>query len=115
MAVKYLLSTGVSTGKVEYYILDLFRIALQVAPSDIPHQTQIGFDFTLTDSTKDSLLTDLRFRTDSLVKNIKERFRGIQIGVQSIELYDETKAKLVITVSTDYSEEYYVDIYNNQE
>ena len=44
--VKYLLSTGDTTTKIEEYVLDLFKMNLVVRPDDIPHYSTVGFDFS---------------------------------------------------------------------
>ena len=41
---KYLLSTGESTTRIERYILDLFKLNLQIYPGDIPG-SKLGFEF----------------------------------------------------------------------
>ena len=47
---KFLLSTGKTTDKIEYYVVDLFRLYLSVYPGDIPGASRIGFDFNLRDT-----------------------------------------------------------------
>ena len=47
---KYLLSTGTATDRLEYYVLDLFRLYLKIYPGDIPGASGLGFDFNLGES-----------------------------------------------------------------
>ena len=43
--MNYLLSTGQITNQVEYYIIDLFKLYLNIWPKDIPGASKI--DLTL--------------------------------------------------------------------
>ena len=43
---RYLLSTGASTTEIEKYVLDLFKLYIQIYPGDIPG-SNIGFNFIL--------------------------------------------------------------------
>jgi hypothetical protein len=113
MAYKYLLTSGQSTTKIEDYVIDLFRLYLQVNPGDIPHSDRIGFDFTLTDVKKDSLKNEVEFRVKSLMKNIQERFNGLDISITSLDLIDEEHIKLVIQINGKVSGDYYIDLYQN--
>lgn len=74
MSKRYLLSTGKVTGKVEYYILDLFRLYLSVYPGDIPGKSSIGFDFTITDALKTELADKVKDKVESLVRKISNQF-----------------------------------------
>ena len=62
---KYLLSTGKSTTQVEKYILDLFKLNLKIWPGDIPGLPKVGFDFILTDTKKDEVVDEVRYRVDA--------------------------------------------------
>lgn len=94
---KYLLSTGVCTSKIEDYILDLFRLNLQVWPGDIPG-SNVGFDFIFSDTKKDMLQRDVKNRVESLVSRIQSQFGGIKIEVSGIDLIDETRVLITIDV-----------------
>lgn len=109
--MKYLLSTGQSTNKVEYYIIDLFKLYLSIWPNDIPHAGNIGFDFILTDVKKDELVREIRSRVERLVNKIKTKFtKTLSINIESIEIIDETKVKLIINVNQVKSDDILVDI-----
>ena len=58
--IKYLLSTGETTTKLEEYVLDLFKMNLVIRPKDIPHYSTLGFDFTLVGIPKDSLKLEVK-------------------------------------------------------
>lgn len=112
--MKYLLSTGMSTSKIEYYIIDLFKLYLSIYPGDIPGAPKIGFDFILTDTKKDELVDEVKYRVESLVSKIKEKFnRGLSIEIESIEIIDETRAKLIIRVDQIRSDNILIDLYEN--
>ena len=109
--MKYLLSTGQSTNKVEYYIIDLFKLYLSIWPNDIPNAGNIGFDFILTDVKKDELVREVRGRVERLVNKIKTKFtKTLSINIESIEVIDETKVKLTINVNQVKSDDILVDI-----
>lgn len=112
--MKYLLSTGQSTNKIEYYIIDLFKLYLNIWPNDIPNSPQIGFDFILTDVKKDELVTTVRSRAESLVNVIKGKFNTntISISIDSIDVIDQTRVKLTINVNKIKSDDIIVDIDN---
>lgn len=110
--MRYLLSTGLLTSKIEYYIIDLFRLYLSIYPGDIPGASTIGFDFILTDTKKDEIVSEVKSRVESLVYKIKEKFsRNIAIEIESIEIIDETKAKLIIKVDQIRSDSILIDLY----
>ena len=109
--MKYLLSNGSSTSRVEYYIIDLFKLYLNIYPNDIPNSPNIGFDFILTDVKKDELVRNVRNRVEILVNKIKDRFtKTLSIEIESIEIIDETKVKLVINVNQVQSDDIVVNI-----
>ena len=111
---KYLLSTGKSTNQVEKYILDLFKLNLKIWPGDIPGLPKVGFDFILTDTKKDEVVDEVRYRVRTLVDRLKERFsdQKIDIEVSSIDLIDSERVSVVINVG-DYSDEATVNLYND--
>ena len=111
---KYLLSTGKSTTQIEKYILDLFKLNLKIWPGDIPGLPKVGFDFILTDTKKDEVVEEVRYRVKNLVDRLKERFTGqkIDIEISSIELIDSERVRVVINVN-DYTDSATVNIYND--
>ena len=111
---KYLLSTGKSTTQVEKYILDLFKLNLKIWPGDIPGLPKVGFDFILTDTKKDEVVDEVRYRVRTLVDRLKERFsdQKIDIEVSSIDLIDSERVSVVINVG-DYSDEATSNLYND--
>lgn len=113
--MKYLLSDGSSTNRVEYYIIDLFKLYLNIYPNDIPNSPNIGFDFILTDVKKDELVRNVRNRVEILVNKIKDKFtKTLSIEIESIEIIDETKVKLVINVNQVQSDDIVVNIDEQQ-
>lgn len=109
--MKYLLSTGQSTDKVEYYIIDLFKLYLNIWPKDIPHSEDIGFDFILTDVKKDELVNTVKSRIKVLVNKIKEKFtRSLSISIESIEIIDETKIRISINVNQIKADDIFINI-----
>ena len=113
--MKYLLSNGSSTSRVEYYIIDLFKLYLNIYPNDIPNSPNIGFDFILTDVKKDELVRNVRNRVEILVNKIKDKFtKTLSIEIESIEIIDETKVKLVINVNQVQSDDIVVNIDEQQ-
>lgn len=108
---KYLLSTGGSTMKIERYIMDLFRLYIQIYPGDIPG-SDIGFDFILTDTKKDELPNIVQSRVSSLVSVIQDKVgnnKNIKIEVGSIQILSEERAIIEINVN-DYIEELDIEI-----
>ena len=108
---RYLLSTGQSTTRIERYILDLFKLNIQIYPNDIPG-SDIGFDFILGDTKKDQILTEFGNRVSSLVNKIQSRFDNkiYKINIESIELIDETRIRVTISVG-DYSDSVSLNLY----
>lgn len=113
MKNKYLLSTGITTDRVEYYIIDLFKLYLSVYPGDIPNADYIGFDFIITDTKKADLVSDIRRRVDTLISKIQERVSGITISLAELALVNETTVKIIIDVNQIKSDEILVDLYKN--
>ena len=109
---KYLLSTGRSTDKLEYYIADLFKLYLQVYPDDIPGASGIGFDFIITNTMKSDLPEEVKNRIGNLVSRIKDRFSSLDISVQDIEVIDETKVKFSVLVNST-REEITINLFND--
>lgn len=113
--MKYLLSTGQTTGQVEYYIIDLFRLYLNIYPKDIPGAPNIGFNFIFTDVKKKDLAFSINSRVEQLIIKIKEKFTGnLDIKIVSLDLIDETKVKLIISVNQIESNDILVDINNSR-
>lgn len=96
--MKYLLSTNNITDKIEYYILDLFKLYLQIYPEDIPG-SGIGFNFVLTDVKKTELPNEVKSRIERLISYLNGRFSGVSLSLESIEILDEERAKITINVN----------------
>lgn len=98
--MKYLLSTGETTGKIEKYILDLFKLNMAIYPDDIPN-SNIGFNFVITDVKKSELPEEIRSRITSLITRLQSRFSGITISLESLELLSEELARVVVRVNQE--------------
>lgn len=98
--MKYLLSTGETTGKIEKYILDLFKLNMAIYPDDIPN-SNIGFNFVITDVKKSELPGEIRSRITSLITRLQSRFSGITISLESLELLSEELARVVVRVNQE--------------
>lgn len=98
--MKYLLSTGETTGKIEKYILDLFKLNMAIYPDDIPN-SNIGFNFVITDVKKSELPGEIRSRITSLITHLQSRFSGITISLESLELLSEELARVVVRVNQE--------------
>ena len=109
--MKYLLSTGQSTNLPEYYIIDLFKLYLKIYPNDIPGASQVGFNFIFTDTKKNEIVSEIRGRINSLITKIKSKFpSNPNISIVSLDLIDETRIKLVISVNKIQSDDIEVNI-----
>lgn len=104
--MKFLLSTGKSTDRIEVYVIDLFKLYLNIVPGDIPG-TDIGFNFILTDTLKSELVTEIRNRVGVLINKIQKMFdeNAVQISVSSLDIISDEKVKLVLSVNKTTSEE----------
>lgn len=110
---KYLLSSGQATERVEYYVIDLFKLYLKIFPGDIPGASGLGFDFNLGDTKKADIPEVLNSRVNQLIKKIQDRFTtGITMSLESLEIISETKAKIVIKVNRVVSDDIYLNLYN---
>ena len=98
--MKYLLSTGETTGKIEKYILDLFKLNMAIYPDDISNST-IGFNFVITDVKKSELPEEIKSRITSLITRLQSRFSGITISLESLELLSEELARVVVRVNQE--------------
>lgn len=113
MKKKYLLSTGLLTDQVEYYIIDLFKLHLSVYPKDIPGADWIGFNFILGNVKKDEVKNVVTSRLESLIGKIQENFTNISIKLFDAALIDETTLKVILEVNQIKSPEIIIDLYNN--
>lgn len=108
---KYILSTGKSTTRVEEYMIDLFKLYLTIFPGDIPGAPNFGFDFNLIGVYQEDLPRELKSRVTELVKKVNSRFSsGISLSVSSLEIIDETRARLVVNAG-NFSSEIVLNIY----
>lgn len=98
---KFLLSTGRSTSRIEYYIIDLFKLHLGIFPGDIPYNQNLGFDFSLSDILKKDLETEVTNKLNNLVDKFQRSFgETVSISIDNIEIIDEQTVNLVITVNS---------------
>lgn len=102
--MKYLLTTGSYTNKVEKYILDLFKLYFEIQPDGIPNSS-IGFNKVLTSVTKEDLKDEVSRRVKSLISNFQNKFNSVKISFDDLEMIDESTFKLKISVNTET--EYY--------
>lgn len=109
---KYLLSTGETTTKIEEYVLDLFKMNLQIRPDDIPHYSTIGFDFTLIGIPKDLLKQEVRSRLEILITNIQNLFDKsvVRISLKSLTLVNDETICIVIDINNYTSGEIKIEI-----
>ena len=108
---KYLLSTGLATDKLEEYIVDLFRLYLQIWPREIPGLPQLGFDFILTDVKKADLVSNVSSRLSSLITKIQDKFgASVTITLDSVEIIDETKVRVTITVNDKTTDKFIIEL-----
>ena len=110
---KYLLSTGILTDRVEYYIIDLFKVYLSIYPGDIPGAPTLGFDFIITNTKKDELKSEIEKRVEDLISKIKNSTNNINIKVKELYLVSENVLKLVVEVNDVKSEDIMIDLYKN--
>ena len=112
---KYVLSTGQVTDRIEYYILDLFKLYLKVYPGDIPGASSLGFNFNLLDTRKADIPSVVSSKVNELVSNISSRFTGgLSISLDSVEIISETRAKVVVTVNNVVTDDIYINLYDEK-
>ena len=108
---RYLLSTGASTTEIEKYVLDLFKLYIQIYPGDIPG-SNVVFNFIFTDVKKDEVVTEIRSRVSSLISKIKDQFSTtLDIQATAIDLIDEERVLITINVN-NISDSVIVNLYN---
>ena len=108
---RYLLSTGASTTEIEKYVLDLFKLYIQIYPGDIPG-SNVGFNFIFTNVKKDEVVTEIRSRVSSLISKIKDQFSTtLDIQATAIDLIDEERVLITINVN-NISDSVIVNLYN---
>lgn len=100
--MKYLLSGGRGTTKIEEYLIDLFKIYLKIYPGDVPGAPDYGFDFNLQGIYQDELPAELESRVTRLVQKVNSRFPNstMKLEVESLEIISPTKARLKISAGT---------------
>lgn len=109
--MKFLLSSGRVTDKVEEYLIDLFKLYLTIYPGDIPGASEFGFDFNLIGVYKDALPGEIQSRALGLVNKVNSRFKsGVSLSLKSLEMIDETRVRMVVSAG-EKDEEITVDIY----
>ena len=109
--MKYLLSSGRTTTRLEYYVLDLFKIYLTVYPDDIPGNSSIGFDFIVQDVLKSDLVDVVKNKVSELISKLSLRLGdSAEIVLDSIEILDETKARITVTVNKAVTDSIDVDL-----
>ena len=108
---KYLLSTGIATDKIEDYIVDLFRLYLQIWPGEIPGLPQLGFDFILTDIKKADLVNNVTSRLSCLINIIQDKFgAAVTILLNSVEIINETRVQVTITVNDTTTDKFIIEL-----
>lgn len=109
--LKYILSSGRGTTRVEEYIIDLFKLYLKIEPGDIPFVPDYGFNFDLSGIYKADLAREIESRVGGLVSKINSRFSsGVNLSLKSLELVDETKVRIVVSAG-EYSSEITLNVY----
>lgn len=113
----YVLSSGRVTDRLEYYIMDLFRLYLCVYPGDVPGSPEFGFNFSFGNVFRADLYDAIVSKVNELVSIISSRFNEneVRISIVSLDIIDEELAKLVISVNKLQSEEITVKLYNSIE
>ena len=110
--MQYLLSTGEITSRLEYYIIDLFKLNIQVYPGDIPW-SGIGFDFIMSNVKKPDVPSEIEYRVRNLLDRFNNRFSGVTISLESVEILDEERARVVFNVNKERGE-VEINLYDNE-
>ena len=108
--MKYLLSSGRSSDSIEEYIIDLFRLYLQVWPNDIPGLSDIGFDFILSNVKRPDMLSEVSTRLGSLVDKLRGKFSNVDITIDQIELLSESRVRVTLTVNNKNTEKIVIEV-----
>jgi hypothetical protein len=113
--MKYLLSNNTVTSKVEYYVIDLFKLYLSVYPGDIPGASGIGFDFNLRGTFKANLASEVESRVSSLVSTFQNRFNGsLSFRLEECALVDETRVRIVVSCGRVRSDDIVINLYDEK-
>ena len=94
---KYLKSDGNTTNNIDDYIVDLFKLYFTVHPNDIPG-TNIGFNFIMNGIQKVNIASEVTSRLSELLSSMQERFSGISMSIESVDIIDYEKARVEIKV-----------------
>lgn len=98
--MRYLLTNGSVTDKIEYYILDLFRLYFEVIPDEIPNSS-IGFNKIFTNVSKSSISSEIKSRITDLINDFKLKFSGTEISLTNVEMIDEQTFRVEISVNSE--------------
>lgn len=98
--MKYLLTTGVSTDRVELYILDLFKLYFEVGIDEIPNSS-IGFNKILTNVNKPDLKSTVEKNVRSLVTTFSNKFSKVKITLDEVIMIDESTFKVIISANSE--------------
>lgn len=109
--MKYILSSGRGTTRVEEYIIDLFKLYLKIEPGDVPSLPEYGFNFDLSGIYKADLPREIESKVTSLVNKVNSRFQGgVQLSLKSLEMISEEKVKIIVSAG-EYASEITLNIY----
>lgn len=95
----FLLSTGEITDSPEKYVMDLIKLNLTIMPGDVP-LSQLGFNFNLTNTTKDQLGSRIQEKSQDLIQLVRDQFPSVPIEINSIDLVDEEVVYLEVQVGS---------------
>lgn len=100
--MKYLLSSGRGTSRIEEYLMDLFKLYLHIFPGDIPGAPDFGYDFNLQGTYQDVLPAELESRVSRLIQKVNSRFpaQRMNLRLESLELLSPERARLRISAGT---------------
>ena len=88
-----------------------FQTLLKYLAKGYSGASKIGFNFIFTNTKKKDLASEITGRVEQLITKIKEKFtKTLDIKIVSLDLIDETKVKLVISVNQVESDDILVDI-----
>lgn len=98
--MKYLLSSGKTTDRIEHYVMDLIKLNLSIFPGDIPGMSDLGIDFIFTGTQEDELVEAIKDKCTELVDKIKSRLPGkVLIYIEGVEILDSRTLRLTVTVN----------------
>lgn len=98
--MKYLLTDGSTTSKIEVYVLDLFKLFMTVHTGDIIMNRSFGGEFSFSGVTNSTARIDVESKAEKIISQIKKSIPStVILNLVGVQFVSPTEVSVSININ----------------